>query len=269
MNNNITRLQEIMAKLRDPETGCKWDIKQNFQTIAPYVIEEAYEVVDAINNGDMDELRDELGDLLLQVIFHSRIAEEDGIFNFNDVAGAVADKMINRHPHIFNVNSKDNSDIKIKQIRQNWEDIKAKERQAKVKDKSQLTSAIDGVAMALPSLMRAEKLTKRAASVGFDWTKADDIFAKIEEEIAELRQEIKLSASKERLRDELGDLLFCMANLARHLNIDAEESLRDANAKFSRRFKAMEEILHLKDERLSSKSLDEMEKLWQIVKHNE
>ena len=261
VRRNIDRLMDIMASLRDPKTGCPWDIEQSFETIAPYTIEEAYEVADAIATDDMNELRDELGDLLLQVIFHSRMAEEKKLFDFNDVAGAISDKMIRRHPHVFGGDGADTP----KAVRISWEETKAKERQDKGHDKS----ALDGVALALPALLRAEKLTKRAARVGFDWTEADDIFAKIEEEIGELRAEIKANSSKERLKDELGDLLFCMANLARHLDIDPEESLRSTNSKFTRRFNGMEDILKKKDEILKDKSLAEMEALWQQVKQQE
>ena len=259
--NNIERLKDIMAALRAPETGCPWDIEQSFETIAPYTIEEAYEVADAIALGDMDDLRDELGDLLLQVIFHSQMAEEKKHFNFEDVAGAISDKMIRRHPHVFGDEDADTP----KAVRISWEETKAQER----KEKGQTKSALDGVASALPALLRAEKLTKRAARVGFDWTEADDIFAKIEEEIGELRTEINANSPKERLKDELGDLLFCMANLARHLDIDPEESLRHANDKFSRRFKGMEDILSKQGKVISGKSLNAMEALWQKVKSQE
>lgn len=258
MSRNIDRLIGIMAQLRNPDGGCPWDLEQNFETIAPYTIEEAYEVADAIEHGDMTELRDELGDLLLQVVFHARMAEEENHFTFDDVVDAIANKMIRRHPHVFGDQDADNPEA----VRVSWEETKAAER----REKGQDSSALDGVAQSLPALLRAEKLTKRAARVKFDWQKADDIFAKIEEEIGELRHEIAIKAPRGRLEDELGDLLFCMANLARHLDIDPEVSLRKANAKFTRRFKAMENSFETEGQHLKDQSLEEMEARWQVVK---
>lgn len=258
MSRNIDRLIDIMAQLRNPDGGCPWDLEQTFSTIAPYTIEEAYEVSDAIDRGDMSDLKDELGDLLLQVVFHARMAEEENLFSFSDVAGSISDKMIRRHPHVFDSHDADTPDA----VRISWEETKAAERREKGQDES----ALDGVAQNLPALTRAEKLTKRAARVGFDWQNADDIFAKIEEEIGELRHEINTDAPRERLQDELGDLLFCMANLARHLDIDPELSLRQANAKFTKRFKVMESSFKQSNETLSGQPLDVMEARWQQVK---
>ncbi|RED53239.1 nucleoside triphosphate pyrophosphohydrolase [Aestuariispira insulae] len=258
MTANIDRLIGIMAQLRNPEGGCPWDLEQDFSTIAPYTIEEAYEVADAIDRGDFDDLRDELGDLLLQVVFHARMAEEENLFAFDDVAGSIADKMIRRHPHVFSDHDADNPDA----VRVSWEDTKARERA----EKGLTKSALDGVAVNLPSLTRAEKLTKRAARVGFDWTEARDIFDKIEEEIGELQHEMDINAAHDRLEDELGDLLFCMANLARHLKIDPELALRRANNKFSRRFKEMEQEYKKQGEELKDQTLANMEAAWQSAK---
>ena len=258
MTANIDRLIDIMAQLRNPDGGCPWDLEQDFSTIAPYTIEEAYEVADAIDRGDLDDLKDELGDLLLQVVFHARMAEEQDKFAFDDVAGAIADKMIRRHPHVFGDHDANSPEA----VRLSWEDTKARERA----EKGLEASALDGVAANLPNLTRAEKLTKRAARVGFDWTEARDIFAKIEEEIGELRHEMDMQAPMDRLEDELGDLLFCMANMARHLKIDPELALRKANNKFSRRFKEMERHHKENNQKLEDQSLDQLEVAWQAAK---
>lgn len=258
MTRNIDRLIEIMAQLRNPDGGCPWDLEQNFATIAPYTIEEAYEVSDAIDRGDMTDLKDELGDLLLQVVFHARMAEEEKLFSFDDIAAAIADKMVRRHPHVFGGHNADSPDA----VRVSWEETKAAERREKGLD----SSALDGVAVNLPALTRAEKLTKRAARVGFDWKNAADIFAKIEEEIGELRHEIETQAPTERLEDELGDLLFCMANLARHLDIDPEMALKNANNKFSKRFREMENVFKEEGKLLDEQNLDRMEAGWQAAK---
>jgi ATP diphosphatase len=234
-----------MARLRDRERGCEWDGAQTFETIAPYTIEEAYEVADACTRGDMDDLRDELGDLLLQVIFHSRIAEEAGAFDFDQVATAIADKMERRHPHIFADMAEGGHHL--------WEAIKAEERAAKTD-----TSAVAGVALGLPALMRAEKLQKRAARVGFDWPDAEGPRAKIDEELVEIAE-----AAPEDQAEEIGDLLFAVVNWARHLGIDAEAALRAANAKFERRFRAME--AH-GDGSIAGRDLADQEQLWAAAK---
>ncbi|WP_211277365.1 nucleoside triphosphate pyrophosphohydrolase [Erythrobacter donghaensis] len=244
----IDRLLAIMARLRDPDTGCEWDVAQDFASIAPYTIEEAYEVADAIARGDMADLREELGDLLLQVVFHARMAEEAGHFAFADVAAAISAKMEARHPHIF-------GDAGGTMDEARWEDLKAGERSAKG-----IASALDGVALALPALMRAEKLQKRAARTGFDWPDPSGSEAKIAEEIAELKQAI----SEQDKVEEAGDLLFAAVNFVRAHGISAEEALRAANAKFERRFRAMEAIGG--PDYFASLSLEAQEKLWQQVK---
>jgi ATP diphosphatase len=245
---DIERLVAIMARLRDPVSGCEWDTVQTFATIAPYTIEEAYEVADAIERADMADLKDELGDLLLQVVFHARMAEEAGDFALNDVITSICDKMERRHPHIFGDAAEGGHYL--------WEHIKAAERGAKGAQ-----SALDGVAIGLPALLRAEKLQKRAARTGFDWPDASGPRAKIDEELAE----VETAASDAEREEEVGDLLFAVVNWARKLNIDPEAALRAANAKFERRFKAMEAA----DAKFSERSLDEQEALWQRTKVGE
>lgn len=247
----LARLLAIMARLRDPERGCDWDVAQSFATIAPYTIEEAYEVADAIAREDLAGLKDELGDLLLQVVFHARIAEEAGHFAFADVATAIADKLEARHPHVFGTAPGNQP------REQRWEAIKAGERAARG-----ATSALDGVALALPALMRAEKLQKRAARVGFDWDDAEGPAAKVREELAELTA---AGSDAERL-DEAGDLLFAAVNLVRAHGIAPEEALRAANAKFERRFRAMEALAASEDEVFAELPLARQEALWQQVK---
>lgn len=242
---SLSRLLTVMARLRDPQTGCPWDVEQSFATIAPYTIEEAYEVADAIERGDMDGLRDELGDLLLQVVFHSRIAEEAALFNFADVARQVGDKLVRRHPHVF-------GDAPCAGGHAAWEAIKTTERAA-----AGACSAMDGVALALPALMRAEKLQRRAARVGFDWPDASGPLAKLAEELDELAQADDEDAREE----ELGDVLFTVVNLARHLKIDPEVALRRANIKFEQRFRAVES-----EGPLDGLSLDQLEARWQRAK---
>ena len=261
----MLRLIEVMARLRNPEFGCPWDIEQNFETIAPYTIEEAYEVADAIERGDKDALRDELGDLLLQVVFHARMAEEDGDFDFAAVAAAISDKMVRRHPHVF---GPDEIGSAAAQTRA-WEDHKAAERQAKAAAAGGRASVLDGVALGLPALTRAVKLQRRAARVGFDWPELLPVLDKIEEEIAELKAEISDQAPPERVIDELGDLFFALANLARHLDPDPEAALRHANAKFLRRFQAIEARYAAAGQELTEASLDELETAWQAVKQDE
>lgn len=251
--DEMTRLLDIMARLRDPVAGCPWDKEQNFRTIAPYTIEEAYEVAEACEAGDPAALKDELGDLLFQTVFHARMAEEAGLFRFADVAKAISDKMIRRHPHVF-------GDVKVDGAAAQtvaWEETKAKERAA-----GGAASVLDGVGVALPALTRAEKLQKRAARVGFDWQDAAPVFAKIDEELDELRDEIEGKAEQARIEDEFGDLLFAVVNLARHLRIDPEQALRGASRKFEHRFRAMEATAAP----LEGKSLDELEAAWQSVK---
>ena len=263
MTRNIDRLIEIMAKLRAPEGGCPWDKEQTFSTIAPYTVEEAYEVADAIARDDLRDLKDELGDLLFQVVFHARMAEEKGAFAFDDVARAIADKMIRRHPHVFgDATERDAASQTIA-----WETTKAAERA--LKGKAAPSSALDGVALALPALMRADKLQRRAARVGFDWPEARQVLDKIEEEIGELRAELDDGAKPEAVKDEVGDLLFALANLARHLGVDPEAALRGGNAKFERRFRSIEAALAAEGRRPEQASLKEMEALWVEAKAEE
>ena len=245
---DIERLVAIMARLRDPVNGCEWDTVQTFATIAPYTIEEAYEVADAIERADMADLKDELGDLLLQVVFHARMAEEAGDFALSDVITAICDKMERRHPHIFGDAAEGGHYL--------WDQIKAAERGAKGHQ-----SALDGVAVGLPALLRAEKLQKRAARTRFDWPDASGPRAKIDEELAE----VETAASDAEREEEVGDLLFAVVNWARKLGVDPEAALRSANTKFERRFKAMEAA----DEKFSERSLDEQEALWLAAKAGE
>lgn len=261
--SEFDRLREIMAALRNPAGGCPWDLEQDFASIAPYTIEEAYEVVDAIERKNYSELKDELGDLLLQVIFHSQMADEAGLFTVDDVARSINDKMVRRHPHVFE--RADGRDANGQT--QAWETIKAKERAEKA-DGTVPTSALDGVAKALPALMRAEKLQKRAARTGFDWTEPRDILEKLDEETREVTEAID-SGVIDAIEDEIGDLLFVVANLARRFKLDPEVALRKANAKFERRFRAMERLAESQGRVFSSLSLAEQDTLWKAVKANE
>lgn len=255
--NGLDRLLAIMARLRDRNGGCPWDAEQTFQTIAPYTVEEAYEVADAIERGDMDDLRSELGDLLFQVVFHARMAEEQGLFGFNDVAVAICDKLERRHPHVFGVEPA-RADGAAQKVR--WEDIKAEERRAKAQSR-----VLDDVPIGLPALARASKLTKRAARVGFDWPSTQEVFAKLDEEVAELRVEIA-AGDTTKAAEEMGDLLFVLANLARKLGIEPEDALRGANAKFARRFAFIEDALAQDGRRPEQSSLEEMDALWNAAK---
>jgi ATP diphosphatase len=255
----LARLLDIMARLRNPRAGCPWDIAQDCSTIAPYTIEEAYEVADAIAQGDMQALPDELGDLLFQVVFYARLAEEGGHFAFADVARAIADKMVRRHPHVFGDDAARTAGLAAGA----WEARKAEERAARAEH-----GVLAGVPVGLPALTRAEKLTKRAARVGFDWPDAEAVLDKLAEETAELRAELA-TADPARLADELGDMLFVMANLARKLGLDPETCLRGANAKFSRRFAGVEEMLAKEGLTPRDATLEEMEGSWQRVKANE
>ena len=259
--DGVSRLRAVMAALRDPDGGCPWDLKQDFSTIAPYTIEEAYEVADAIQRGALHDLKDELGDLLLQVVFHSRMAEEQDAFDFDAVAHGIAEKMIRRHPHVFADDGADTPDA----VKRSWEETKAAERAAKGED----DSALSGVALALPALQRAEKLSKRAARVGFTWPDAETVFADIEEELDELRVEIRAGAPHDRLEDELGDVLFTVANLARLLGVDPEAALRRTNEKFTKRFQAMEQSFAAEGRALPDCSLEEMDARWDAVKEVE
>ena len=254
-------LLEIMKRLRTPVTGCEWDLEQSFETIAPYTIEEAYEVADAIERKDMGDLSDELGDLLLQVVFHAQIASDEGHFSIADVTQAISEKMVRRHPHVFGDEAQRTAEAQTGA----WEEIKAAERAQKAEADP---SALSGVALALPALMRSEKLQKRAARTGFDWTDPKDIFNKLEEEMDEVKEAIE-EADADHIEEEVGDLLFVAVNLARRLKVDPEIALRKSNAKFERRFRAMEQLADGKEAGFATLSLDEQETLWQAVKAEE
>ena len=263
IDGETARLLGIMRKLRDPDGGCPWDLEQDFSTIAPYTIEEAYEVSDAIERGDFMDLKDELGDLLLQVVFHARMAEETGHFAYKDVVAAICEKMVRRHPHVFEAKGGQST----AGVRKAWEDIKRDERAGKGLG-AQENGLLDDVPNALPALMRALKLQNRAAEVGFDWPSPINVVEKIAEEAAELA-EASEAKDPRKIIEEFGDLLFAFANLARHLKIDPEAALRAANAKFVRRFKAIEDGLRVRGKSLEEASLDEMEALWNEAKRGE
>ena len=256
-DGGMPRLLEIMRRLRDPDTGCPWDIEQNFATIAPYTIEEAHEVADAIERAAWNELRAELGDLLFQSVFHAQMAQEAGLFAFDDVVKTIADKMVARHPHVFGDESRDKS---AEQQTLDWERIKAAERAGKAE-----TGVLDGVAAGLPALTRALKLQNRAARVGFDWPSTDEVIDKIAEEAREL-VEAREEMTEAEVFEEFGDLLFVVANLARHLKVDPESALRAANAKFTRRFRAIEAALAERGKRPEDSDLAEMDALWDAAK---
>ncbi len=253
----MDRLREIMRRLRDPNGGCPWDIEQTFATIAPYTIEEAYEVADAIEREAWDELKGELGDLLFQSVFHAQMAEEAGLFSFDEIADTMSDKMVARHPHVFGSESRDKS---ADQQTRDWETIKAAERAEKAQQ-----GVLDGVAIGLPALLRAVKLQKRAARVGFDWPDIGPVLDKITEEAQEL-SEARDTLGQDEVREEMGDLLFVVANLARHLNVEPEEALRHTNAKFERRFQGIERRLAADGRAPDDATLEEMDALWDAEK---
>ncbi|MEQ1753215.1 MAG: nucleoside triphosphate pyrophosphohydrolase [Micropepsaceae bacterium] len=255
----IETLLAIMARLRDPKSGCPWDVEQDFTTIAPYTVEEAYEVADAIERNDMVQLKDELGDLLFQVVFHSRMAEEAGAFSFADVVQSISEKMIRRHPHVFA-----DADVKTADAQTAaWEEHKHKERLQKG------GRLMDDIPLAFPALTRALKIQKRAASVGFDWTERKGIMDKLHEEIAELNEAADAGAPREKLQDELGDLLFVVANLARFHGVKPEEALHGTNLKFLRRFAVIEDTARASGRQVSDLTLDEMEAAWTQAKRRE
>ncbi len=276
-NSDVQKLLDIMAKLRDPNGGCPWDVKQNFSSVAPYTIEEAYEVADAIDRNDMSDLKDELGDLLLQVVFHSRMAEEAGHFKFADVVDSICDKMIRRHLHVFDVQGCANATggtmpgaaagATLKDAEEQtrlWERQKKREREEKngVKD----DSVLSGISRGLPEWQRAVKLQKRAATVGFDWPDANPVFDKLHEEIEELREEFAKGIGHAELEDELGDVLFVAANLTRHGKVDFGAALRRANQKFERRFRRMEVLIHQQGKALVDLNLEQQNTLWNAAK---
>ncbi|MFK8251238.1 nucleoside triphosphate pyrophosphohydrolase [Ancylobacter terrae] len=271
-SRNIERLLAIMAALRTPLTGCPWDLEQDFASIAPYTVEEAYEVADAIERGDMDDLCDELGDLLLQVVFHAQMAREAGLFDFGDVVLAITGKLIRRHPHVFG----EARDLAPEAVKALWADIKQAEKRERADRRAArglpaeagTQRVLDGVPATLPGLTRAVKLQQKAARVGFDWASAGPVIAKIREEIAEVEAEIA-SGDRHAAQAEIGDLLFAVANLARHLDVDPEAALRGTNAKFERRFAAIEDALAAEGRVAGQASLDEMEALWQAAKSAE
>ena len=277
MIDQVARLLRIMAKLRDPKGGCPWDLRQTFATIAPHTIEEAYEVADAIEQCDMAALKDELGDLLFQVVFYAQMAKETGHFDFAAVARAIADKMESRHPHVFG--EAHLADVEAQTVA--WEEHKARERAARKRQKSGIgpggpepidgaPSALDGVILGLPALTRAAKLQKRAARVGFDWADAKPVAAKVREELAEVEAEIAAGAAQDRLKDEIGDLLFCCVNLARKLDVDPEDALRHGNAKFERRFRRMEALLAEGGHKITDFTVDDvLDQYWTRAKNED
>ncbi|MEE2933010.1 MAG: nucleoside triphosphate pyrophosphohydrolase [Pseudomonadota bacterium] len=262
MSNKIKKLLSVMRQLRHPETGCPWDRKQTYESIAPYTIEEAYEVEDAVERKDIDALKSELGDLLFQVVFYSQIANEDGEFSFDDVVETITEKMVERHPHVFSNETFHNAEGQTN----NWEAHKQEERSRKAALEKRSISILDDVPKNLPALVRAKKLTKRAATVGFDWSQTDQVVAKIDEELAEVKAEINANTSQTCLEDEIGDLLFTVANLARHYKIDPETALKKTNRKFIDRFHFIERKLEAADMSFEDASLELMEEHWQTAK---
>ncbi len=259
MPHRIEELLEVMRRLRDPEKGCPWDLKQDFSTIAPYTIEEAYEVADAIAHGDLEELKEELGDLLFQVVFYAQMAKEQDAFDFGDVVEAITEKMLRRHPHVFG-DALCEDEVSLKEA---WEAEKQRERQAQARH-----SALDGVALALPALVRADKLQKRAARVGFDWPDASGAMAKVEEELEEVREAVD-GGNATRIGEEVGDLLFAAVNVARLLGVDTEQALRGSNDRFERRFRSMEKRLLEQDRSMNELDLEALEEAWEAAKKEE
>jgi ATP diphosphatase len=258
MKTGIQSLLDVMSKLRDPNGGCPWDLEQTFQSITPYTIEEAYEVADAIERGDMNDFKEELGDLLLQVVFHSQMANEQNIFDFDAVAGAEADKLISRHPHVFGDQKAANST----DVMSIWNAQKDKEKAQKTKH------LLDAVTRGLPALMRAQKIHRKVAKVGFDWPKLEDVFAKMDEEVAELKA-AAVQGDAKNMAEELGDILFVTCVLAEHMGVDAESALRAANDKFIRRFNGVEDLLKVNSQELGKASLSQMDDHWNTVKKGE
>ncbi len=267
-SGDITRLLDIMAALRQPETGCPWDVEQDFESIKPYTIEEAYEVADAIERNDPEDLCDELGDLLLQVVFHAQMADEQGLFKFDDVVMAITSKMVRRHPHVFaQGDAKTGKDVKIR-----WDEIKADEKQQRVERRrarglpdEHKNGLLDQVSRAMPANEEALKIQKKASKVGFDWNDPNLVLDKMEEEIAELRAEVAANNAK-KIADEMGDMMFVLVNLARHLDVNPEMALRDTNTKFRNRFSYIEQELKKAGTSMSDASLEVMENLWQEAK---
>lgn len=265
MTEAIKRLKQVMAQLRDPLKGCPWDLQQNFQSIAPYTLEETYEVVEAIEQNDTSALKEELGDLLFQIAFHAQLGEEARLFTFDDIANGVTDKMIERHPHVFG----DRKAHTAESVLSNWENDKAAKREAKAKNEKRALSALEGISTALPATTRAVKLQKRAARVGFDWAEAKEVLAKIREEMDELEAEMPLFDNHDAKEEELGDLFFAIINLARKLNVDPESALRRTNRKFEYRFREIEARLAMRNQTVTQTTLQEMEELWNVIKAEE
>ena len=257
----IARLLKIMETLRHPENGCPWDKKQTFETIAPYTIEEAYEVAEAIKKNDQQSLKEELGDLLFQIIFYAQMSKENGGFDFDDIAETISDKMVKRHPHVFG--TKEQRSLKEQTIA--WEDHKALERAENTEE----NGALEGVAIALPALLRAQKLQKRASRMGFDWPNIEPVIEKVQEEIGEITEALKSNDNKRHIAEEIGDLLFACVNLARHTDIDAEQALKDGNTKFQRRFQFIELRLNESGKNFEECSLNQLEELWNDAKSKE
>lgn len=253
--DNLLRLLKIMQRLRDPENGCPWDIQQTFASILPFTIEEVYEVADAIDKQEFTQLKDELGDLLFQIVYYTQLAKEQKLFDFDDVAQNICDKLIRRHPHVFD---KENA-----HLQKDWEQIKQQERN----EKSDSKSLLHDIPSAMPQLLRAKKIQKRVATVGFDWSELNSVIEKVEEELAELKEEIDANSQQEALAEELGDLLFSVVNLSRHIKVNAEEALRKSNEKFIKRFQFIEKSLADIDKKLDECSLEELEHYWQKAKY--
>jgi ATP diphosphatase len=263
--HSVQHLLELMAHLRHPETGCEWDLKQDFRSLIPHTIEEAYEVVDAIQRGNIDDLRDELGDLLLQVVFYSQIADEDGLFDFDAVVAGLSDKLVRRHPYIFGDFAHSTQPTQ-QQREQAWEHVKTAERKQKSTDQiSHLASRLDGIARSLPALIQATKIQQRAASAGFDWTEIKPVIAKINEELQEVEEAIDQN-DQDSVEDEIGDLLFAVVNLARHRHVDAETALRRASVKFSKRFQYIERQLEENGLVMEDTALNELDDIWDQAK---
>lgn len=268
MSYQLDDLLYLMQRLRDPQNGCPWDLEQSYATIVPHTLEEAYEVADAIEQGDFDQLRGELGDLLFQVVYYAQLASEEERFSWNEVVDGITRKLVRRHPHVFpdgNLRTPPGTlTLAPEQIKQRWEQIKAEERAEKA-DRPEQLSLLDDVPAALPALSRAQKLQKRAASAGFDWPEVAPVIDKISEELDEVREALA-AGQQQAVAEEMGDLLFCVVNLARHLGVDAENALRQGNAKFERRFRFIEDQLRVQGATVAERSLDELEALWDAAK---
>ncbi len=253
---NLLRLLNIMQKLRDPEDGCPWDLQQTFASIVPYTIEEVYEVADAIDNQDFVQLKDELGDLLLQLVYYTQMAREQNLFDLEDIAATICDKLMRRHPHVFDKQCVDEN--------KSWEKIKQQERSEKAGTSS--VSLLDDIPSSMPQLLRAKKIQKRAASVGFDWQEIAEVIEKVEEELNELKEVINTDNKQDALEEELGDLLFSVVNLSRHINVNAENALRKGNKKFIKRFQYLEKRIRHEGKELADCSIEELEQFWQLAK---